>query len=178
MLSIFRLLLVPVFILMYFDGADYAGLRAVCVYAIAGATDVLDGMIARKYKQVTRLGRILDPLADKLMTFAVLICVTVDGVVPLWAVTVFFIKEGLMGIGGLLLYRKIADMPPSNIFGKISTVVFFIVCVILIIGKGFISELWANIMMGFAIVVTLLAFASYIFKFASIQSKVKKRDKE
>jgi cardiolipin synthase len=113
----------------------------------------------------------LDPLGDKLMTFAVLICITIDKVVPLWAVLVFVIKECLMGIGGLVLFRRLSDMPSSNYFGKCSTIVFFAVCVILILFKSSISQLGATIMISVAIAVTLVAFISYVLKFARIIGK-------
>ncbi|MDR2530239.1 MAG: CDP-alcohol phosphatidyltransferase family protein [Oscillospiraceae bacterium] len=173
LLSIFRLLLVPVFAVTYFDGGEYSGLRAVLIYILAGLTDILDGYIARKYKMMSALGRVLDPLGDKLMAFTVLVCITVDETIPPWAVITFFVKEVLMGIGALVLFRKIADTPPSNVFGKTSTVVFFAVCVILIVGKGHIKPPIPSIMITGAIVIMLLAFASYVSKFISIQQKTK-----
>ncbi|MDR0819592.1 MAG: CDP-alcohol phosphatidyltransferase family protein [Oscillospiraceae bacterium] len=173
LLSIFRILLVPVFALTYFDGGEYSGLRAALVYAAAAITDVLDGYVARKYNLTSALGRVLDPLGDKLMAFTVLVCITVDGLIPIWAVVVFFTKECLMGVGALLLYKKIEDTPPSNVFGKTSTVVFFAVCVILIVGKGFIQPFWADMMIFGAIFIMLLAFASYLAKFLSIQQNTK-----
>ena len=105
-LSVFRLVLVPVFIIVYFSELNAAHAYAAGVYLLAAATDYFDGMIARKYKLVTKLGRILDPLGDKIMTFAVLLCITIDKIIPVWAVVVFFLKECLMGIGGLLIYKK------------------------------------------------------------------------
>lgn len=173
LLSVFRLCLVPVFILVYFSNLRNSGIIAVIVYGVAALSDVLDGKIARKYNMTSTLGKILDPLGDKLMTFAVLICITVDKIVPLWAILVFVIKESLMGIGGLVLYRKIADMPPSNYFGKCSTIVFFAVCVILIILKRSISSLVATIMISIALAVTLIAFFSYVLKFAQTISSGK-----
>jgi phosphatidylglycerophosphate synthase len=74
-LSLFRLCLVPVFPLVYFSGMPYANLWAALVYAGAAATDVLDGLLARRLNMITRLGRLLDPLADKLMGAAVIVCV-------------------------------------------------------------------------------------------------------
>jgi len=171
LLSIFRLLLVPVFALTYFDNGKFAAQRAVLVYALAAISDVLDGYIARKYNKITKLGRILDPLADKLMAFTVLVCITIDRLIPPWAVATFFVKEALMGIGALLLYKKISDTPPSNVFGKISTVVFFAVCVILIAFKNengsYLPEPLPAIMIAAAIIIMLLAFASYLAKFIS-----------
>ncbi len=174
-LSVFRLCLVPVFVLVYFSNIKYSGVFAVLIYGIAALSDVLDGKIARKYNMTSTLGKILDPLGDKLMTFAVLVCITIDRVVPLWAIIVFVIKECLMGIGGFIVYKRVSDMPPSNYFGKCSTIVFFIVCVILIVLKNSISHLGATIMISVAIAVTLVAFVSYVYKFSQIMRYGKTR---
>lgn len=166
-LSLFRLCLVPVFVLVYFSGVRYANIYASLVFAVAAFSDFLDGHIARKYNLTTTLGKILDPLGDKLMTFAVLICITIDKVIPLWSLLIFFTKELLMALGGLVLYRRMADMPPSNYFGKCSTVVFFAVCVILMIFTG-IPKTWATVFISIAIAVMIVAFISYLFKFIAI----------
>ncbi|MDR2360876.1 MAG: CDP-alcohol phosphatidyltransferase family protein [Oscillospiraceae bacterium] len=173
LLSIFRLCLVPVFIVTYFDGGEYSGLRSVLIYGVASLTDVLDGHIARKYKTTSPLGRLLDPMADKLMTLAVLLCVTIDRIIPPWALIFFFVKESLMAVGGFILRHKLSDIPSSNLFGKISTVVFFAVCVILIITNKSIPQPFPNILIAVAIVVMLLAFASYVQKYIAIQIKMK-----
>ena len=75
----------------------------------------------------------MDPLADKLMTFTVIICITADGIIPLWAVVVFFLKELTMAIGGYLMYQKLGDVISSNWLGKTSTGVFFVVCAALVL---------------------------------------------
>lgn len=177
LLSVFRLCLVPIFALVYFSNSVHSGLFAVIIYGIAALSDILDGKIARKYNMTSTLGKILDPLGDKLMTLVVLICITVDRVVPFWAIIILVIKESLMGIGGLILYKKISDMPPSNYFGKCSTIVFFAVCVILIILKDVISQIGAAIMISVAIAVTLVAFVSYVIKFARIMKGEKTSQK-
>ena len=100
LLSMFRLILVPVFAVVFFQPAPNAHLWAALIYLVAFLTDIADGWIARHFNQISKLGRILDPMADKLMTFTVIICITVDEVIPLWAVVVFFCKELCMAIGG------------------------------------------------------------------------------
>ncbi|MBR6653975.1 MAG: CDP-alcohol phosphatidyltransferase family protein [Oscillospiraceae bacterium] len=163
-LSVIRICLVPVFILVYFGDSPNSNIGAAIVYAVASITDVLDGRIARKYNITTNLGRILDPLGDKLMTMAVIVCITIDRVIPVWAVIVFLIKECMMGLGGMFLYNKFEEMPPSNFFGKCSTIVFFAVCVILMLFRS-ISHTGALVMISFALAVMLLAFASYAVRF-------------
>ncbi|MDD6189744.1 MAG: CDP-alcohol phosphatidyltransferase family protein [Clostridiales bacterium] len=167
MLSVVRICLVPVFILVYFSGSPNSNIYAAIVYAVASITDILDGRIARKNNITTNLGRILDPLGDKLMTMAVIVSITIDRVIPVWAVIIFLAKECMMGLGGLFLYNKFEEMPPSNYFGKCSTVVFFAVCVILMLFRN-IPHTVALVMISFALAVMLLAFVSYIIKFVRL----------
>ena len=169
-LSLFRLCLVPVFVGVYFSSAEHANIYGAIVYVLASLTDMLDGKIARKYHVESALGKILDPLGDKLMTCAVLVCITISGVVPLWVIITFVAKEACMGIGGLLLYKRLSDMPPSNIFGKCSTVVFFIVCSILMICPS-IPNIWVLTLAAVAIGVMFAAFISYVIGFVRLMRK-------
>lgn len=173
----FRLLLVPVFVIAYFSGSSHAPLYATGVYLLAAATDFLDGRIARKYNMVSKLGRILDPLGDKIMTFAVLICITIDKLVPVWAVVIFFIKELLMVIGGFRVYKKLTDMPSSNYFGKCATVVFIVVCAVLMLFKD-IPKLYATAMIAFAIIIMMVAFVSYLMQYIKITKSLKQTGTE
>ena len=116
----------PVFVFAYFYDPRTIKVYAAAVYAVASFTDFLDGFIARKYNLISNLGKLLDPLGDKLMTLAVLTCITIDNIIPVWAVIAVLCKEALMLIGGVVLRRKEGgEIPSSNIVGKTSTVVFF-----------------------------------------------------
>ena len=173
-LSIFRLLLVPVLIIVYFSNLSEARVYATGVYLLAAATDYFDGRIARKYNLVSKLGRILDPLGDKIMTFAVLLCITIDKIVPTWAIVIFFLKESLMAIGGFLIYRKSLDMPPANYIGKAATVVFVVIFATLMLFE--IPKFYSTIMITVAIIVMIAAFLSYLLQYIKfVQSPHKKR---
>lgn len=173
-LSIIRLLMAPVFVAVYFSGRENSTVMAAIVYIVASLTDILDGMIARRFNMTSELGKILDPLGDKVMTFTVLICITVGGIIPVCVVLIFAIKEILMGLGGFLLHRRIMSIPGSNILGKSATVVFFVVCTSLMLFPQ-ISTAAAAAMMSVAVIIMLVAFCSYIKTFAGI---IKKGDKE
>ena len=175
-LSLFRLALVPVFVIVYFSDVSYANFLAVGIYGLASLTDVLDGRIARKYNQTTKLGRILDPLGDKVMTFSVLLCITIDRIIPIWAVIIFVIKELLMVTGGFILMKKSSDMPPSNYFGKCSTVVFFLVCVYLTLFPKTPGTV-ATILISVAIMVSLAALASYVVRYVRMMRGLPKKER-
>lgn len=167
-LSIFRLCLVPVFVLVYFSGLEHSKLYSVLIYVLATITDFLDGYIARKYGLITNLGKVLDPLGDKMITFSVIACIAIDGIIPIWIVFLFAAKELLMGIGGLVIHRKAkAEIPPSNMIGKTATVLFFLVCVILML---FDNVPWtvAIVMMSAALLVSCTALVSYSFSYIRI----------
>jgi CDP-diacylglycerol--glycerol-3-phosphate 3-phosphatidyltransferase len=176
LLSAFRILLVPVFVTAYFADGQTVKVYAVLVYALAAFTDFLDGYIARRYALISNLGKVLDPLGDKLMMVAALVCITIDGVIPGWAVTTAVIKEALMGIGGLLIHREArrrgerAEIPPSNILGKSATVAFFLVCVTLMIFRR-IPRGTAAVMIGVAIALMLMALGSYIVTFTAVMKR-------
>lgn len=172
LLSLFRLILVPVFAVSFFQPDPNARYWAAGVYALAFLTDVADGYIARKFDMVTRLGRILDPLADKLMTFTVIVCITAAKIIPLWAVIIFFIKEAVMGIGAVSMWGKIDDVIPSNWLGKTSTFVFFVVCAALVLFPGIPSN-WATVMIAGALALTVAAFISYLRKYLQVVGKKK-----
>ena len=172
-LSVFRICLVPVFVIVYFIDTRDIKYYAIIVYLIAGLSDFLDGYIARKFDAQSKLGKFLDPLGDKLMTFVVLICITITNRIFLWAVLVFFVKEILMGIGGLVLHKKAhVELPPANFIGKASTFVFYAVCVALMLFR--IPDHIAIILVAFAIGLALVALAVYIFSYAKIMKSRKK----
>ena len=170
-LSTFRILLVPVFVAVYFSEMKYANLYALGIYALACATDVLDGYIARKYNLITDLGRVLDPMGDKLMILAVMSCITIDKVIPVWALVLFVIKEFMMMMGGVVIH-KIArvDMPSSNFLGKASTVVFFLVCGSLMAFRS-IPPNMADMMIAIALGLTFLALGSYMLTFTAVMKE-------
>lgn len=166
LLSLVRLLLVPVFAKVFFLSSSTAHQWAALIYAVAFATDIADGYIARRFHMVTRLGRILDPLADKLMTFTVILCVAADGILPCWAVVVFFCKELLMGLGGMFMLRRTQDVIPSNWLGKASTGVFFVVLAALVLFP--IPYPWAVGLISFALLLAFAALLRYAQAFRAV----------
>jgi cardiolipin synthase len=164
LLSLFRLALVPLFPIVFFSHTPHSRLYAILIYGLASFTDVLDGCIARRYQMVSRLGRILDPLADKLMAFTVLTCIAWARIIPYWAVLIFFCKEALMGLGALTLYQKTEDVMPSNWLGKGAGATFFIICVCLMLFPQ-IPHVWATVLICIALALNIAAFLNYLWIF-------------
>ena len=124
-LTMIRLLLVPVFVVVYFRTAAEPKYAALAVFAAASLTDMLDGFLARKLNQITDFGKLFDPLADKLMVLTALVCQALTGVFPWAAVIVVACKELFMVIGGLFLLSRDVVVY-SNIFGKAAQVSFIL----------------------------------------------------
>lgn len=136
-LSIVRILLIPVFIVLYLIGRQGESiylLISVLVVALSGFTDILDGIIARKCNMVSDLGKVLDPVADKLTQAAVAICLAIDNLIVIPMFVVFAIKESAMMIGALTLYKSTDRRPISaKWYGKMSTVILYSVMMLIII---------------------------------------------
>ena len=168
LLSIFRICLVPVFVFVYFSDTNDIKIYPTLIYAIAALSDFLDGYLARKYQVSSKLGMILDPLGDKMITTAVMVCISIDAIIPIWAVVVTVIKEILMGVGGYLMHKLAnADIPPSNLLGKAATIVFFVVCVTLMLYRD-ISRNAATALISFAILLTIFSFLSYLSNYIKV----------
>lgn len=121
-LTMIRLILVPVFVILFFKGFRKASLA---VFVAASLTDMLDGYLARKLNQITDFGKLFDPLADKLMVLSAMVCQGIAGVFPWSAIIIVACKELLMVLGGLfMLSRNVVVY--SNYVGKAAQVCFII----------------------------------------------------
>ena len=127
-LSIIRLALVPVIAITYLMSDTYPELLfwAAAALITSGVTDVLDGIIARKCNQITEIGKILDPAADKLTQLTVLVCLTIRHLNLLPIMALCLVKEVCQTIGGFLLIEHGEKMRQSKWFGKLSTVIFYV----------------------------------------------------
>lgn len=131
-LTVLRILIVPfVMICMLCDFA-YSGIAAAVLFVLASVTDWLDGYIARKRNLVTNFGKIMDPLADKLLVAAVLLCLVETGVCPSWCAMLIFAREFLvLGMRVVAVAEGIAVQ--ANMWGKVKTVIQFIAMTIAIL---------------------------------------------
>lgn len=130
-LTIFRFLLVPIFIYTFYfqNGQHY--LIPLIIFLLAGVTDILDGYIARKYNMITNWGKLMDPLADKVMQISVLLVMTDKKFIPTWIILIVILKELFLIIGGTVLYRN-KVIVQANWYGKLTTVMFYIAIILII----------------------------------------------
>lgn len=176
-LTLIRLGLMPVFVGVYFFPHPTAKWWAMGILALSFVTDILDGFIARRFNQVSDLGKILDPVADKLMQVTVLVCIAFMHKAVIWAVGFVFLKELLLGIGAWLLFSKGVKMQSSDFPGKVAC--FFSVLISMILLFPFPYDLASPAFGNFVVLMVwilvgfhAIAFANYILKFFKLAKKV------
>lgn len=157
-----RILLIPVFCYLYITAEtskDYMWATGVVLFS--SFTDLFDGMIARKFNQVTELGKVLDPVADKLTHGALAICLATR--YPLmWAlIALMAVKEGYMAIMGIRFLKKDKMLNGAMWFGKICTATLFAGLVILFFFYE-MSAVAANIIIAVMMTVMLITLCMYI----------------
>jgi cardiolipin synthase len=133
-LSFIRLALVPVFLVLIIAGHD--GL-ALIVLIFSSLSDLLDGVIARRFGQITRIGQLLDPAADRLFIFAALIGLAVRGVIPWWLLLIIVGRDVmLLGLGVVLANHGFGPLPVHHL-GKVATACLFYALPVLMLGLAF-----------------------------------------
>lgn len=146
-LSFFRLCLIPVIVWLYCIEKNYMWTGAVII--LSGATDVVDGFIARHFNMVSDVGKILDPIADKCTQLTVIICLIIRFPLMLLPLVLMVLKETFVGLTGLIAVRKSGNVPCAHWHGKIATVLLYLMMMT--------HVFWYNIT---AVVSTILIVAS------------------
>ncbi len=171
LITFFRFVLVPPFV-YFFINEQF--LLAGIMIGLSGLSDCFDGFFARKLNQVTSLGKILDPIADKVTLVAVAVCMVIyiPSILPIMLVLVG--KEFLMLLGGFIMLLRKMTPPPANIFGKIATLVFyFVISLIIFIKIVTGKEIMPVIIIGLVLVAAamLLALVQYAVMFVKINKE-------
>lgn len=171
LLSVVRLLMIPLIAYTYLTAVDYSDyLLSGVLIIISGLTDVLDGILARKYNMVTDLGKILDPFADKMTQMVLAVCVAIR--IPQTSVLliVFIALEVLMIAGGLILIYKGVKIPSAKWFGKLATFTFYAVMTLFVFFP-YLDVTIIGLLVGIALLVLIFAFVMYIPDFIRMFSK-------
>ena len=170
-LSLFRLALIPAIVATYLT--DQPIWVPALLLALSGLTDLFDGAIARHFNQISEIGKLLDPIADKLTQVAVIVSLAIK-IPPLrWLVGIVVLKELLQGIGGLLLLRTDVKVHAAEWFGKISTALFYAVMVAIVVFPEMPQALLYTLIVLVALAM-IAAFAGYCRTFRRLRSDAKK----
>ena len=134
LLSLFRLVLIPVYIVIYLNAKDMVDYYiAGGILAVSCLTDAIDGKIARHFNMISTLGKIIDPMADKLTQFALILCLAVRYPI-LWAlIALFVVKESFQLIAGFMILRRGKILAGALLAGKISTAVLFVSLIVMVL---------------------------------------------
>ena len=161
LLSLFRLLLIPLYIMLYLRATkpeEYV--LAAATLAVSCLTDLVDGIIARQFNQVTTLGKILDPFADKATQFSLILCLSIKFTVLWHVVALFLVKEIFMLVAGCIRYKKGRMLKGALLSGKLCTAILFASLTILILLPN-LQDAMVNTIASVDILFMLLAFADY-----------------
>ena len=147
LLSMLRLALVPVFLVVLVRGEDA---WALLVLMVASLTDFLDGYLARRFGQITRLGQLLDPAADRLYIFAALLGLAWRDLMPWWIVLVIVGRDVfLLGLGVILANYGFGPLPVHQL-GKVATFCLFYALPMIMLGEAFPAVSWWSLPVGWA----------------------------
>ena len=172
LLSIFRVVLIPVYIAMYLRGEYFASAG---VLAVSCLTDLVDGRIARKYNMITAVGKILDPLADKLTQFALILCLSFKHPILRWLIGCFAVKEGFQLIAGSINLKKGIMLKGALFSGKLCTTVMFISLIIMVLIPNLTDPVLMMIT-GVDIVFMVISFVDYCITYARRDNKFQSID--
>lgn len=160
LLSLLRLGMIPVFIALYRRGA-YAATAVTLV--LSGLTDVVDGWYARKFGAVSDVGKVLDPIADKLTQFAMLLCLTERYPALILPLVLLVVKEVFACVSGVILIRRTGVVPSALWHGKATTMLLYLLMLMHVAWKD-IPGLLSNVLTAVCIGMMLLSMSLYAIR--------------
>ena len=162
-LTMVRIVLVPVFVACLLAGGTAWRLAALAIFCVASLTDLLDGRLARSRGLVTDFGKIADPVADKALTGAALICLSALGELPWWVTGVIMFRE--LGVTGLRFWVLSRGVIAASRGGKAKTLLQIIaICLYLLPASLSPPALVRELFMAAAVVVTVVSGADYVLQ--------------
>lgn len=161
--SIRMVLIIPFVIIMQLYGGGSGRFFALAIFVIASFTDFLDGYIARKNNLVTNFGKFMDPLADKLLVSAAMICLVAMDRLPAWVVIIIISREFAIS-GFRLIAADNGIVIAASWWGKFKTVSQMIMIILLIADLGGFFAVLEQIFIWIALILTVLSLADYIWK--------------
>lgn len=168
-ITIGRMFIAPIFLAIYLAGIEHKFLISAIIFALGAITDALDGRIARKNHIITNFGKLLDPIADKMLVTAGLLAFMTDGLCNIWIVMIILTRD--FAITSLRMIAAAQNVViPANIGGKIKTVtqmVSFVAIMVLceisdVFSLGFNMSLVSNILMGITAAISVISGVIYL----------------
>ena len=170
LLSLFRLALIPVYIYIYLGATEtYQYITAGTIMAVSCLTDLIDGKVARRFNMVSTLGKILDPLADKITQFTLTVCLSLKH--PQLFPVLFVVKELFQLIAGAVHLKKGKMLPGALMAGKVCTTVLFISLIALVLFPN-VGSTAVSIIAVVDAVFLGISFVSYILAYFGKNAKV------
>ena len=178
-LSLLRIALVPVFVEFYqMSNENRVWLYwAVGVLVLSALSDFLDGIIARRFNQISEMGKLLDPVADKLTQIAVILCVTLRHPELMWLFLLCLVKETLQAIGGILLFSHCTKVEGSHWYGKVATALFYFTMTFIVVTDYWflayraVTDVITVALLCLLIVFMMIAFFGYLRVFLRLKKQ-------
>lgn len=175
-LTILRIIMIPLFVVfMLWQSFPYSDYLAAALFIGACVTDFFDGFLARKYNQITTFGKFMDPLADKLLVCAALICFLAEEnpQMPAWAVIVIISREFIISGYRLVAAEKGITIAASN-WGKVKTFVQMVMSIVLIFDfQHPLFKIINPVLIYSSVILTIISLVDYIYKNRDIMKDVK-----
>lgn len=127
-LSFFRICLIPVIVWLYLVKKNYT--RTVCILILSGVTDTVDGFIARRFNMVSNLGKVLDPIADKLTQAVMLVCLFTRFPMMIVPLVLMLVRELFMGVTGLMIIKRTGNVLGACWHGKTATCLLYVMMIL------------------------------------------------
>ena len=172
-LTILRVIMIPFFVLFMLTGIGgvFSKWIALVLFVGASLTDLLDGHIARKYNLVTNFGKFMDPIADKLLVCAAMICLVENGQLPYWIVIIIIGREFIIS-GFRLIASDNGCVIAASYWGKFKTVFQMIMIGMMIADLAFLHIL-TQLVMWIALILTVVSLVDYLIKNKNILAEQK-----
>jgi CDP-diacylglycerol--glycerol-3-phosphate 3-phosphatidyltransferase len=159
-LTVLRILLVPVLVVALLDQTPNGDLLAAIVFAVASMTDAIDGWLARRRRSITTFGKLMDPLADKLLVIGALLTLVSLGRLAAWVAMVIIAREFAVTVLRMAASQQ-GVVTPARALGKVKTVMQVAMVFALILGGS--SPIWVQVLVYATVAVTVLSGADYFF---------------
>lgn len=164
-LTVIRVIMIPFFVVFMLTdiGGPSNKWIALALFVIASLTDLLDGKIARKYNLVTNFGKFMDPLADKLLVSAAMICLIEMNRLASWIVIIIISREFIIS-GFRLVASDNGIVIAASYWGKFKTVFQMLMIIVLILDLGGVFVVVENALIWIATILTIISLVDYVSK--------------